>query len=285
MPGFDLLTITMTGELCDCYESKRAGVGAILDAVETVTAGIEIRIWRNDGCFVDVSTARTSPYSVAAANWLALATYAGRFAPEGPGLLLDIGSTTTDIVPLRDGKPTPLGRTDPERLRLGELVYTGVRRTPLCAILQASGAAEFFATTLDAYLILGAIEENENDRDTADSRPASKVAAHARLARMLCADLETSTEQQRLELARLAYTLQQDSITSAMKRVIESMGRPPSTYVLAGCGEFLGLQLIGPRRHSSNVVSLKSVLGAAASQAGPAYALAVLAAEQCDTDS
>ena len=31
--------------------------------------------------------------------------------------------------------PMPTGRTDPERLASGELVYTGVRRTPACALL------------------------------------------------------------------------------------------------------------------------------------------------------
>ena len=39
-----------------------------------------------------MATARQTPLQVAAANWLALATYAGRFAPDGPALLLDIGS-------------------------------------------------------------------------------------------------------------------------------------------------------------------------------------------------
>ena len=34
MAAADLLAVTMTGELCDCFESKRQGVLAILDAVE-----------------------------------------------------------------------------------------------------------------------------------------------------------------------------------------------------------------------------------------------------------
>src|SRR5262249_8280371 len=120
MPAPDTLAVTMTGELCDCYESKQQGVHAILDAVESAALSVQVRVWRNDGCFVDLTTARQTPLQVAAANWLALATLAGRFAPEGPALLLDIGSTTTDIVPLLNGKPIPRGRTDPERLRCHE---------------------------------------------------------------------------------------------------------------------------------------------------------------------
>src|SRR5262249_53239624 len=150
-----------------------------------IAAGKPISVWRNDGRFVDLAVARQVPLQVAAANWLALATYAGRFAPSGPALLLDIGSTTTDVIPLHDGKPTPRGRTDPERLKCGELIYVGVRRTPLCALLGIEGAAEVFATTLDVALILDWIPENPDDCDTADGRPATKAAAHVRLARMM----------------------------------------------------------------------------------------------------
>src|SRR5260370_20806903 len=76
MPASDLLVVTMTGELCDCFETKRQGVFAILDAVETVARHVPLRIWRNDGAFVDLDVARAEPLSVAAANWLALATFA-----------------------------------------------------------------------------------------------------------------------------------------------------------------------------------------------------------------
>src|SRR5438552_12194660 len=100
----------------------------------------------------------------AAANWLALAAYAGRFAPTGTALLVDVGSTTTDLVPLLGGAPVPCGNTDAERLLHRELVYTGVRRTPLCALLGETGAAELFATTLDAYLLLEELPEDVTDR-------------------------------------------------------------------------------------------------------------------------
>jgi probable H4MPT-linked C1 transfer pathway protein len=286
MPRFDRLAVTMTGELCDCYESKRQGVHAILDAVETAAPGAEIRVWRNDGRFVDVAMARQTPHQVAAANWLALATYAGRFASEGPALLLDIGSTTTDIIPLFEGKPIPRGRTDPERLRCNELVYTGVRRTPLCGLLGPRGAAELFATTLDVYLVLDSIPEDASDCHTADGRPATKAAAHARLARMKCADLETSTEEDRLELARLARHFQKMRVVVAVTQVIREMPGLPTTILVAGSGEFISPAIIEtciltyPVLSSARHLSLARMLGVEASQAGPAYALAALAAEQ-----
>src|SRR5579884_2539286 len=131
LPSANELAVTMTGELCDCFRSRRHGVLAILDAVAAAAGQTPVRIWGNDGRFADPPEARRKPLQVASANWLALAAFAGRYVPQGPALVIDIGSTTTDIVPLLDGRPMPQGRTDSERLGCSELVYTGVRRTPL----------------------------------------------------------------------------------------------------------------------------------------------------------
>src|SRR5436309_2230449 len=107
LPPWDRLAVTMTGELCDCFETKREGVGAILDAAEKVADGKPVQVWLTDGRFVDLAEARRTPLLAAASNWLALATFAGRYALRGPAVLIDIGSTTTDIVPLLDGRPVP----------------------------------------------------------------------------------------------------------------------------------------------------------------------------------
>src|SRR5262245_29735015 len=171
LPPADALAVTMTGELCDCFACKRDGVEHILTAVESVAGGRAVHVWLTTGRFADPADVRRSPLLAAASNWLALATWAGRLAASGPALLIDIGSTTADLVPLEDGRPTPLGRSDPERLKCRELVYTGVRRTPVCALLGEDGAAEWFATTQDVYLVLGESAEAPGDCDTADGRP------------------------------------------------------------------------------------------------------------------
>lgn len=281
LPAFDVLAVTMTGELCDCFETKRAGVHAILDAVEAAAAGRPVRVWHTDGRFTGVNEARAAPLQTAAANWLALATYAGRLVPRGPALLVDVGSTTADVIALVDGKPRPQGRTDPERLRSGELVYTGVRRTPLCALLGGGAAAEFFATTLDAYLLLGAVPEDPADRDTADGRPATRAAAHARMARMLCADTETCSPAETQRLAERVLLKQVYLLDSAFERVGQ-LGGDPQAVILAGSGEFLARTALGEQKHFPvpEVISLGERLGPALSAAACAHALAVLASEQ-----
>jgi (4-(4-[2-(gamma-L-glutamylamino)ethyl]phenoxymethyl)furan-2-yl)methanamine synthase len=279
MPAADVLAVTMTGELCDCYESKRQGVQAILDAVAAVAGKRSVRVWTTGDGFVDVATARTKPLQVASANWLALANFACRLLPDGNGLLIDVGSTTTDIVPIISGKPAPKGRTDPDRLRSLELVYTGVRRTPLCAVLGAGVAAEFFATMLDVNLVLELIAEDPSDRNTADGRPATKAAAHARLARMLCADAETISPQQTVKLAERALLRQVYQLTMAFDHVARSLPEPPRTVVLAGEGEFLARLVLGQQNsfRGGKVISLAETMGLQISRAACAYALAVLA--------
>ena len=107
-PDTEELAVTMTGELCDCFETKRDGVHAIVQAIEAVAACRVARVWSTEGVFLNCEEAKHNHMKVAAANWHALATFAGRFAPNYGGLLLDIGSTTTDIVTLRDGAPRPI---------------------------------------------------------------------------------------------------------------------------------------------------------------------------------
>jgi hypothetical protein len=282
IPAHDLLAVTMTGELCDCFETKRQGVTAILDAVQRVAGNVGVRVWNNQGRFADLDGAKADPLPFAAANWLALATFAGRLAPRGPALLLDIGSTTSDIIPLLDGRPIPHGRTDPERLRSHELVYTGVRRTPVCAVLGGFGAAEFFATTLDVYLTLGQIPEDPTDQNTADGRPATRSFAHARLARMLCADTETATTEETRKLAERVLLRQVYALGFALGQVAKALPSQPQTVLVSGAGEFLARLAVENQTAfpQCRLLELSSLLGIRVSQSACAYAVAVLATEE-----
>jgi probable H4MPT-linked C1 transfer pathway protein len=281
-PAFDCLAVTMTGELCDCFATKREGVAAILDAVVAVGIECPICVWRTDGRLVDVATAKATPLQTAAANWLALAEYVGRYVPEGSSLLIDVGSTTTDIVPLDAGSPAPLGRTDVERLRSGELVYTGARRTPVCAILGSAGVAEWFATTQDVYLLLGWLPEDAEDRQTADGRPATRAGARARLARMLCSDIEGMSEAETVTLAMKVANLQIDQMRAAIESVAARLPCPPHKIFVAGSGELLAREALRGDTGLDGVpiLSLTETLSPEISRAGCAYALAVLASER-----
>jgi len=286
-PPADHLAVTMTGELADCYRTKAEGVTHILEAVQAAADHRHTRVYLTDGRLVTPAVACSLPLLVAASNWHALASFAGRFAKSGEALLLDIGTTTTDIVPLAAGRPCATGKTDSERLISGELVYTGVQRSPICAVTQtlpwrgvmSRVAQELFATTLDAYLLLGDLPENPQQMQTADGRPATRACALDRMARMVCGDETSFNEQDALQAAALVREAQLKLLHEALRSVLKSRPAAPTTIVISGKGEFLARRLIGQVELRAKVISLREQLGGAVSRCAPAHALAVLASE------
>lgn len=292
LPRADNVALTMTAELCDCYPTKAVGVRSVLDAAMSAFPDLPMVVWGVDGRFHDPEEIRRGPTLAAAANWLALATLAGRLVPEGPGILIDVGSTTADLIPLVDGRVAVRGRTDTARLQSGELVYAGVRRTPLCALAaelpfrgRPTGLmAELFATTLDVYLTLGEVPSDPKDHSSADGRPATADAAVDRLARMVGADRDGFTAEDASAFAQAADEALTDRLERAARRACSKTVGTPRNAVIAGSGEFLARRLA--RRvlePGGNVVSLAEAWGPVASNAACAHALAELALEWDET--
>jgi probable H4MPT-linked C1 transfer pathway protein len=291
-PPTSHLAVTMTGELCDCFETKSEGVKFILQAVIDAADGRHTRVYRTDGKMVTPQAGMSQPLLAAASNWHALARFCGRFAPQGPALLIDVGSTTCDVIPLRDGAPATSNVSDTQRLAAGELVYTGVQRSPVCAILESAPyrggdvpiAQEVFATTLDVYIILKELAEDPTLNNTADNRPATKGASRRRLARMICADDESFNHRDAVVLATAVRDAQAHRLASAAQRVMNEMPDRPQAFIVAGQGEFLARRAVEALRSDAlgseaQVVSLARDLGFLVSRCACAHALAVLSRE------
>jgi probable H4MPT-linked C1 transfer pathway protein len=289
-PPSDGLAVTMTGELADCFQTKAEGVDFILTSIEEAAAGRPIAVWQTGAEFVPPDVAREISLLVAAANWHALATWLGRMVPEGFSLLIDMGSTTTDIIPIWNGVPIPTGFTDRERLASGELVYTGLRRTPLCAVSRevpfrgkpCPVAAELFATTLDACLVLGMLKEDPTDLDTANGRPATQAAAHDRLARMICCDKTEVAWSDALEIARHFVSEQRGQITLAFRQVLATHAEPLSQVLVSGSGSLVIEQVLNelPLPVSCKRCSLDQLFQPEIAESACAFAVARLAAER-----
>src|SRR4051812_14705585 len=287
-PPSDRVALTMTAELCDCYPTKRVGVNAVLDAVQDAFLGRSIEVWGVDGRFHEVAAIRERPGLAAASNWLALATLVARLVPEGAGLLIDIGTTTTDLIPLADGRVAARGRTDTERLQNGELVYAGVRRTPICALateltfrgVPTGLAAELFASTLDVYLMLGAIPGDPKDLSTADGRPATAAASRDRLARMIGTDRDGFGNDDAIAFARAADEALLARLAASADRACRVTTGRPRTAIVAGSGEFLARRLAERLIEPGTILGLNEAWGPVASSAGCAHALLVLAGER-----
>jgi hypothetical protein len=220
-----LHAVTMTAELADCFRTKRQGVTAVIDAVEEVLGEDGVRVYSVRGELLPAERARRSAFSVAGANWHAAA---GGLARRGEaGILVDVGSTTTDVVPFGPEGVRARGSTDPQRLLEGELVYTGAQRTPLCAIVrtvplrgrECPVAAEHFAIAADAHVWLGALPESGYRCATPDGGPATRDGAAARLARTVAADVEMLEPGDLTAIAERAASVQVAMITQALARI------------------------------------------------------------------
>ena len=279
------LAITMTGELADCYRTKSEGVSEILAAVRQAAGYRSVRVYGTDGSFATIKQTLARPLLAAASNWHALARLASCVMEQGTGLLLDIGSTTSDLIPLAGGNVATTATTDIERLLSSELVYTGVHRSPVCAVLtnlpwrgnKCSVAQELFATTWDAYLTTGDLPEQPEATHTADGRPATKDAALDRLARCLCTDRDQFTPDDALAAAVAIAQAQTARLGIAAGVVLGRLPSPPSTVVISGSGEFLARRVIERLRLSVEIISLDERLGHDVSSCAAAHAVAVFA--------
>jgi (4-(4-[2-(gamma-L-glutamylamino)ethyl]phenoxymethyl)furan-2-yl)methanamine synthase len=273
--------ITMTAELSQAFRTKREGVGFILDAVESALAGGRHYVYTADGAFVGSPEARTSPRSVAASNWAATAHWLATVVPNC--VLVDVGTTSTDLIPISDGKVVAQGRTDPDRLLAGELVYSGAVRTPAEAVARqvplwggtATVSADGFALIGDAHLWLGNLAEEEYTCSTPDGRPGSRVFAGERLARMVCADRDMLDAAAITDIALALARAQATTMAKALRRIHQ---RWPAlnTAVIAGLGDFIAAEAAGAA--GLTILRLEDRLGPAA-RIAPAASVAWLLQE------
>jgi uncharacterized hydantoinase/oxoprolinase family protein len=121
------------------------------------------------------------------------------------------------------------------------------------------------------------LPEDDADRNTADGRPATRAAAHDRLARCICADREMFDDRDAKTAAAVVRQAQVRRIAEAFSRVTQDMPEPPRTVVVCGQGEFLARDVLRHAGWAGPIVALGDEFGPAASRVGPAFALARLA--------
>lgn len=292
VPGFDSLAVTMTGELADCYSTREEGVCRILEQLTSVFPASLTKVYGVAGQWLSPAAAARSPWEVAASNWHALAALTLRWSEGASGLLVDIGSTTTDIIPFAKDKLLSSAKTDSDRLLAGQLVYTGVRRTPICAVtrvLPFRGTecpimAEVFATMDDAYTTLGEVAEDELDCDTADGRPRTREFARGRIARMVGEDASTLCQWETEKMARFVVEQQAEQIGKAIRRNLTAMKGKPGIVILSGHADFIALRALTHAQWKPKIIQLSETLGDSIARCAPAYAVAILANESQLTD-
>ena len=244
----DAMAVTMTAELADVFESKRQGVLFVLDALRDTFPDTAIFLLSLDRKLETLDAAIRQPSLFAAANWLASALFVADREPNC--LLVDVGSTTTDIIPIRDGFVVAEGHTDMERLMAGELVYTGIVRTnPNTVAAQVpirgrpcSVADERFALMGDVYMLLGLLAPDDYTVPTADGGPKTVTGAQRRLARLVCADAEILDPDEIHHLARYLHEKQLQQVVEAIYQVCSRLPGDALPVIPVGSGRFLAAE-------------------------------------------
>lgn len=284
----DRHVITMTGELADTFSSRAEGVKTLVAAAGSELTDGSILLYAGRAGFVSPDAAARHVADVASANWFASASLVGRKVRSA--LFMDMGSTTTDIVPIVDGAVAAGGYTDSERLACGELVYTGLVRSFLMAMAERAPfagcwtglIAENFASMADVHRILGSLPPDADQMSTADGRDKTVPASQARLARMVGRDAADADASAWTALARWFAEVQLRAVTDGAM-LVRSCGHVPhnAPIVAAGIGSWALREVA--RRLGCDCVDFGTMLEVApaarveAAQCAPAAALAVLA--------
>lgn len=226
------VAVVMSGELADCFTSKAQGISFIVSQVKEVFP--DARFYGIDGGFHTHAT-----QELAAANWLAMADLLQGEYPDS--LLVDMGSTTTDIIPL-NRFDLMTGQTDLTRLQHGFLVYCGLLRTNVATLIRSAVvngcdtpvSTEYFSSTGDAFVALGIISQEMFTADTADRKGTDRTSCLRRLARVVCADLEEIGEEGACDVARMVVQTQKMLISTAIRKVAEQY--QVENIIVAGVG-------------------------------------------------
>ena len=309
-PAFSGVAVTMTGELADCFTTRAEGIAIILEQLTSILPASMVRVYGVDGTWKTVSQSARDPWSVAASNWHALARFAIRFVGTRSCLMIDTGSTTTDLIPVRDAQILLEARTDSQRLQAGALVYTGVERSNVAGLVpevMLFGSScpvmnEQFATTLDVYLWLRKTEDQPDNCETADHKPATRDAARNRLARIVGEDGSTLADADIDRIAEQIAASQTKLVAKALTKVSATYHKKQSTRIkksvaplpkesnlsdhafecvaMSGHGDFLIEAALVACGWDGERIRLRELLGPDLSRCAPAYAIATLASEE-----
>jgi probable H4MPT-linked C1 transfer pathway protein len=287
----DCMGLTMTAELSDAYQTKREGVNHILACAAEAFAGVPVFVLDVDATLRPIESAKSEPLRVAAANWAATGWLVSQLIKTC--VVIDVGSTSTSIIPVVDGRIVAAGKTDLEKLMNGELVYTGILRTNVAAIVSSvrlrDGAArvssELFAQSGDVHLVLGNITEEEYTTETADGRGKTRREAMARLARVVCADIEMLTEQEIVQIARRVYSRQIEQVAEGLSQVYsrtKTLTAEKIPLVITGIGKDFIAKTAAQKIRIAKAIDLGKLVRNDLVMASPAVGVALMAASKLE---
>jgi probable H4MPT-linked C1 transfer pathway protein len=282
--------VTMTGEMVDLFADRAEGVRTLTQTLAQ-RLGPRTMFFAGDAGWFSCPACADGWRKVASANWLATAQWVATCVPDA--LLVDIGSTTTDIIPIVGGRVFARGANDAGRLISGELVYQGVVRTPLCGVAhriafrgETTGVMnEWFATTADVYRLTGELWPEHDQHPSADNGPKTEAASRVRIARMIGRDAAEASDDEWRRFAQDWRQEQLHTLEANLARVAaQDAALATAPIIGAGCGRFLAAALA--RQEARGYVDFARLAGIADTDAtraewvstcAPSVAVALLA--------
>lgn len=284
-----LAAITMTGELVDIFADRQTGVSAILDCVMQFIPDEHCIIYAGEAGWLSPSQAKEYWQQVASRNWQASAVFAAKQVEQG--LFIDIGSTTSDIIPIYSNQAIPNALTDFGRQANSELHYAGAIRTPLIAIAHQVPfdgktirlAAEVFATTGDCWCLLDQLDPTSIGDSSADGQTWQPQDCARRLARLLGTDAHHYPIDQWRQLAQWFTQQQIAQLLTACETVLSAniAITPNAPIIGAGIGRFIAQQCA--KQLGRSYIDFSELTEPASTDAAdhaPAAAVALLACHQ-----
>ncbi|MGH8624670.1 MAG: hydantoinase/oxoprolinase family protein [Gammaproteobacteria bacterium] len=242
--------VTMTGELSDIFSDREQGVRTLIACFLSHHKASGAWFYAGSQGLIDADVAAQCSAAIASANWHAAATFTATRCADG--MLIDIGSTTTDILALRHNEVHHHGYSDAERLQSGELLYTGVVRTPVMAVARwapfcgewQAMMAEQFASMADVHVLAGSFLDYPEWAETADKSGRCPLDCARRLGRMLGRDIAEGELPRWRALAQYLAGIQTHAIRRSLERVISRQDFLDTDPLIgAGVGRFIVREL------------------------------------------
>ena len=288
--ALDGVGVTITAELSDAYQTKKEGIDHVLDSVTEVFGEASTFVLDVEADLLPVKDAREKPLKVASANWAATGWMISQLIKNC--IVVDVGSTTTSIIPVLEGKIAAEGKTDLQKLQNGELVYSGSLRTNVAAIVDSIPvrgrdtrvSSELFSQSGDVNLILDNIGKEEYTSETCDGRGKTRREAMARLARVVCADTDMLTEQEIVDMAKFVHIRQVEQIAGGLNQVYERV-KPrlqKGTVVVTGLGRNFLARKAAENSGFENIINMEDFLGSDAAVVAPSVGVALMLATRLE---
>ena len=279
-----LMGITMTGELCDNFLNREDGVKKIIGCTQKIKC-LKYFFTNNKDRFKK----KPSHKQVASMNWLATAEFISKKITNG--LIVDFGSTTIDLILIKNKKCANIFFDDFNRINNSELIYTGCTRTPIFGITNQvilkkkiyNIIPEFFSNTADLYRAIKILPDDLDLYESADGKNKSRTNSLRRVARNFGLDYNTGNKSLILKLCKKLISIQLNNLHLIINKIFSKNNFFNKTTPIILCG--IGKSIIKLGKQKYNFVNFEDLLyvnskkNTCASYHAPATSCALLISE------